>query len=254
LQIQAMIKIAVQISQLCSEELDYIYADLSPCLTLYFSPSFFLCRFRMMAAATTAKDKINVSELYKSFPLPPSSKYIRLLEVQPDVCLEGSGPIKVNLHIADLEERPSFSALSYVWGSDVKPRTITCGAFAVTVTENCHSALQSLRKRLGRFTIWVDAICINQDDDGEKAQQILLMERIYSGAEIVYAWLGEGNARSDRAIAYLARAGFLEYFSPDSESTGDKSSKSRVWAALWSLIASLMNMTRHPFLTDGKLP
>jgi Heterokaryon incompatibility protein (HET) len=206
-----------------------------------------------MAAATTTKDELNVSELYKSFPLPPNSKYIRLLEVHPDLCPEGSGPIKANLHVTDLEERPSFSALSYVWGNDVKPHTITCGAFTVEVTENCHSALQNLRKKLGKFTIWIDAICINQDNNSERAQQILLMERIYSGAEIVYVWLGEGNARSDRAIAYLAKAGFLEYFSPDSESTGDGSSESRVWAALWSLIASLMKGTNHPYPTDGKL-
>src|SRR5436305_12863464 len=124
-----------------------------------------------MAAATTTQDKIDVSELYKSFPLPPNSKYIRLLEIHPDLCLEGGGRIKANLHVVDLEERPSFAALSYVWGSDVKPRTIACGAFTVNVTENCHSALQNLRKKLGKFTVWIDAICINQDDDIEKAQQ-----------------------------------------------------------------------------------
>ena len=43
---------------------------------------------------------------------------------------------------------------------------------------------------LPRF-IWVDSICINQEDNAEKAVQILLMAQIYALADCVVVWLRE---------------------------------------------------------------
>jgi Heterokaryon incompatibility protein (HET) len=100
------------------------------------------------------------------------------------------------------------------------------------VRQNGLSALKHLRQKLGSFSIWIDAVCINQspkDSAAEKKQQIPLMGEIYSGAQIIYIWLGEGTEQSDRAMAHLGKAGFLDYFS----TTG--SSRSRVWTAVWSL-------------------
>ncbi|OQV07916.1 hypothetical protein CLAIMM_12270 [Cladophialophora immunda] len=63
---------------------------------------------------------------------------------------------------------------------------------------------------LGSFTIWVDAICINQDDEAEKSRQIRLMSAIYRGATEVFIWLGDGNERTNRAMSYLEAYGPLE--------------------------------------------
>ncbi|KAK0640583.1 hypothetical protein B0T16DRAFT_393022 [Cercophora newfieldiana] len=43
--------------------------------------------------------------------------------------------------------------------------------------------------------IWIDQICINQQDDAEKNTQISLMGNIYRNAEIVTIWAGSGNAK-----------------------------------------------------------
>ncbi|PVH71482.1 HET-domain-containing protein [Cadophora sp. DSE1049] len=94
------------------------------------------------------------------------------------------------------------TALSYVWGQYSEPRDkLLCNdGCAVDITANCRDALQIIRKRktTGITTIWVDSICINQSDDTEKASQIPNMEEIYSWAEVVYVWLGQGNELSDR--------------------------------------------------------
>ncbi len=43
--------------------------------------------------------------------------------------------------------------------------------------------------------IWIDAICINQNDNFEKASQVRLMGRIYEHAMGV-TWLGPGSDNS----------------------------------------------------------
>lgn len=187
------------------------------------------------------------SQLYKSFPLPPALNYIRLLEVEPNLSPERNTIISGKLRIVNLDEHPSFSALSYVCGNDAHSASITCEGFDVKITQNCHSALQHLRRKLGQFSIWIDSVCIHQADESEKAQQIQLMGQIYSRAKTVYVWLGEGNERSDRAINYLATAGLLEYYSPSNGSGGNASTKPKVWPAVWSV------HRRNPFPTGCKL-
>ncbi|KAF2093590.1 hypothetical protein NA57DRAFT_81092 [Rhizodiscina lignyota] len=46
---------------------------------------------------------------------------------------------------------------------------------------------------VGEEPIWIDAICINQKDESEKASQINLMGDIYSFASRVILWLGKGD-------------------------------------------------------------
>jgi Heterokaryon incompatibility protein (HET) len=51
------------------------------------------------------------------------------------------------------------------------------------VTENPHTALRWLRKETDKWRVWIDAICVNQEDIDERNQQVLLMRRIYETAE-----------------------------------------------------------------------
>ncbi|KAF2826116.1 hypothetical protein CC86DRAFT_276577, partial [Ophiobolus disseminans] len=109
-----------------------------------------------------------------------------------------------------LDDQPHFTALSYVWGNDPPTHRcfqlfVECEGAKLQVTANCHSALRHLRKKLGKMTIWVDAVCINQFDLAEKSQQIPLMSNIFSRAEIVYVWLGQGTPGTDRAMRFFER-------------------------------------------------
>ena len=67
------------------------------------------------------------------------------------------------------------------------------------------------------FVIWIDAICINQNDEREKANQISLMQDIYSTTNPTYIWLGEGNPGTDEAMYYLRSASFQKYLVPETE-------------------------------------
>jgi hypothetical protein len=48
--------------------------------------------------------------------------------------------------------------------------------------------------------MWVDAVCIDQENDQEKEHQIQLMAKIYGQASRVIVWLGEAADDSDQAV------------------------------------------------------
>ncbi|KAM7187083.1 Heterokaryon incompatibility protein (HET) domain containing protein, partial [Rhypophila sp. PSN 637] len=149
---------------------------------------------------------------YKSIPTTPDSQFIRVLDVHAPQKSHDE-PIQGELRTIDLTLNPIFSTLSYVWGdSDGERRFVHCGSHQIPLLPNGYSALKALRKKLGKFTIWIDAICINQDDDDEKQRQIPLMGEIYSKAESGYIWLGLGDPRVKRALEYLSRPPFEHFF------------------------------------------
>ncbi|KAK1775287.1 ankyrin repeat-containing domain protein [Copromyces sp. CBS 386.78] len=93
-----------------------------------------------------------------------------------------------------------YEALSYVWGSEDKPCSILINGYNLAVGENLHAALLHLRDHSIPRTIWIDAICINQEDEEEKGHQVQSMAKIYAKASRVIVWLGEEAAGSDQAL------------------------------------------------------
>jgi len=100
-----------------------------------------------------------------------------------------------------LDKSSPYLALSYTWGSGLPKHLIHVDGQELTVSENLYAALKVLQH--SRTTIrylWVDAICINQDDLAERSQQVGLMNSIYRCAERVVVWLGPEANDSDFAI------------------------------------------------------
>ncbi len=60
------------------------------------------------------------------------------------------------------------------------------------IRPNLHAALLQLRHPTEETKLWIDAICINQEDSVEKTAQVSRMHQIYSNAENVCIWLGVG--------------------------------------------------------------
>jgi hypothetical protein len=63
--------------------------------------------------------------------------------------------------------------------------------------------LRHLRKISGSRYLWIDAICLNQADDAEKATQIPLMGEIYGQARKVRIWLGAEIEDPLQVFAFL---------------------------------------------------
>ena len=48
--------------------------------------------------------------------------------------------------------------------------------------------------------LWIDAICINQNDLKKKSEQVLKMKEIYASASLVVLWLGAAMPATDVAM------------------------------------------------------
>ena len=189
----------------------------------------------------------SVAEPYRSLTLPSASKCIRVLDII--AASTDTADIVGNLRVVDLTTSPSFTALSYVWSSPEPDQTIACNGVDIVVSANGYSALRHLRTSLGPFTIWIDAICIDQANTKEKEDQILLMGDIYSQGATVYVWLGKGNEKTDRAINYMKTAGFLDYFQAG-RNNGETHTVGywRPFLAACSATIARWSLTRHPFV------
>ena len=72
------------------------------------------------------------------------------------------------------------------------------------ITPSLSILLQELEARSDARFIWIDQICINQQDGREKAVQIRMMRDIYVSAHKVLLWLGPSTEGSDLAMDSIA--------------------------------------------------
>jgi len=162
-------------------------------------------------------------QLYDSLPVFAIDQNIRLLYLKPlppgSTINPNNVPLTGKLCVVSLKSRPCFAALSYVWGgySSPKPDVLRIRLdngvrVKIDITSNCKDALLALRERYGAICIWIDAICINQVDQVEKASQLMLMGDIYTWAEMVYVWLGPETDASRRAFRSLQIASQYKLF------------------------------------------
>ncbi|KAH7312693.1 heterokaryon incompatibility protein-domain-containing protein, partial [Stachybotrys elegans] len=139
----------------------------------------------------------------------------RLLQLSP---CDGPIPIAASLRTVCLDHEPAYIAVSYTWGSalfqdlessrEPQPsQQILCNGVGFPVTENLHSFLTMAcsNHSLVFAELWIDAICINQENLDERSSQVQLMARIFGQAYLVAVWLGDGDGESEQSFG-LAEA------------------------------------------------
>ncbi|KAH6619004.1 heterokaryon incompatibility protein-domain-containing protein [Boeremia exigua] len=146
--------------------------------------------------------------LYLKRALSPTAKMykrdlargqIRLLHIKPGNSLS---TIECAFTFMDLPKNGDYVALSYTWGTAVPSIPIMVNGTVTMVTDNLYMALLHLRK--GKVPrVWVDALCINQNNMTERSTQVSQMAEVYRGASMVYVWLGESNEMTRRAFEEL---------------------------------------------------
>ena len=141
---------------------------------------------------------------YQYSSLNEALKETRLLTLEPG---DFSADLHVSIHKVALspENPPIYEALSYVWGSKRRLRKIQVGSSKIAITQNLAIALPYLRYRDKARILWIDAICINQQDLRERSSQIKLMGDVYKSADRVIVWLGTQKDNSTQALKALSQ-------------------------------------------------
>ena len=144
---------------------------------------------------------------------------IRLLFVAPQQ--NHTSDIWCSTYQVSFKEKPPYEALSYAWGDPEPSQHIICDGKKLAVTRNLYSALFRLRQSHALQPLWIDAICIDQDNTKERNKQVRLMKQIYENSKRVVIWLGE-EVESDKdafdALYSLNR--FLLDFDKDQRNWG----------------------------------
>lgn len=126
-------------------------------------------------------------------PLDYDQDSIRLLRILQG---ERNNPISCELfHSYRDEERGiAYKALSYTWGNGPRPTgRLHVDGSECHISENLLSALEHIRLPKEDVILWVDALCIDQQNPQEKGHQVKQMGDIYAGADEVLIWLGDSN-------------------------------------------------------------
>lgn len=137
-----------------------------------------------------------------SSSLPQEISYDKLLDSKSQfrlLCIEYwsvSAPIVATLCTQYRTGSLSYDAISYTWGDSTLRNTIFLNGKPVRVRANCWYALWQARYH-GATHIWIDALCINQDDIEEKNAQVAQMHMIFRQAKTVYCSLGDHTADSE---------------------------------------------------------
>jgi hypothetical protein len=155
----------------------------------------------------------------------PAGTHFRLLKLLP-----GDGrrlECEIVTYALDGPDTPPYRALSYCWqnpkfddlvigGNRIRHddalrsqylvcHPLWCGERRLLISTSLRDALRRLRSESEPTTLWVDALCINQDDLDERASQVLLMQRIYHAATEVCMWLGTEDDSSRSAFQLLEK-------------------------------------------------
>lgn len=134
-------------------------------------------------------DKVSI------YPRPLKPSEIRLLRL--DAATHRDDPVHGVFEVYDHDDCPEYETVSYTWtnedGTSTPWKPVYVGDYwNVTVNaRNCWSLLCYLRPRRGARLVWIDALCINQADNGERQTQVARMGEIYLRCMRAVVWLGD---------------------------------------------------------------
>lgn len=139
-----------------------------------------------------------MAQPYQYQRLNHSGQQIRLLNLR---LFEDAQPdhFPLLLETFDIESAPTYVALSYTWGSPTPIHKIAIGKTYLPAGPTLQSfffALSCSKKaKYKRPTghIWIDQLCIDQQNAAERNNQVGMMSEIYSRAVCTLIWLNNDS-------------------------------------------------------------
>jgi hypothetical protein len=184
--------------------------------------------FRPFVAPSQTVLPLTQTSVYNYKSLEPGC--IRLLTIHPDIGTTYEDELLCSLSTVNIGDihLPAYEAISYTWPppdsrslsrirfahSTAKKLEDGTWKWIYEVSSNeCLCVTQAVEKILRRLrsqaaldgvwkTIWIDQLCINQQDNDERAEQVLRMGEIYARAKGVITWLGDEVEEDEMQLAF----------------------------------------------------
>ncbi|KAF7888693.1 uncharacterized protein EAF02_003234 [Botrytis sinoallii] len=131
-----------------------------------------------MEKATTIKDHTGLAK----------SKF-RLLHLKSGT---GNQQLCATIRVEPMDSAAAkgYICLSYVWGTEISTERIKVDDSEVSIHASLLTCLRHVRNPHHPLVLWIDALCVDQNDPDEIASQIANLGEIYSRCSLVYVWLG----------------------------------------------------------------
>ncbi|KAL1603878.1 hypothetical protein SLS60_005470 [Paraconiothyrium brasiliense] len=142
-------------------------------------------------------DAVSFPTTYEYAPLP-TPHHIRLLHIHNDGSEDGTTFEIVTIKIPTDSEPFAFETLSYTWGAPSRVASLPLhnNPGVIGLTQNLSQAIPHLIHASQTGYLWIDQLCINQNDHREKGQQVSIMDKIYKAANRVIVWLGPADEQT----------------------------------------------------------
>lgn len=109
----------------------------------------------------------------------------------------------INLQTENISQETLWEAISYKWDSSGQLHDVRVSDGTLQIRDNIFRMLNDLRLPDQERRLWIDAICIDQIDEREKAEQVQLMRYVYEQARQVIIWL-DCKGHEDEASAVMS--------------------------------------------------
>ncbi|KAK4575314.1 WD repeat-containing protein jip5 [Recurvomyces mirabilis] len=136
-----------------------------------------------------------------------------------------------------------YTAVSYAWGSSDFTHPLMIDGTSIKVTETVDVLLRHIRLANRPVTLWLDQICINQNDRADKEAQVKLMGSIYRRARNTIVWLGQESGIE----AFTVLKGLYEATYGVEELLDDKLDELRYDSKYQHGFGSLLRLLEHPW-------
>lgn len=169
--------------------------------------------------------------------------------------LDDGYDIICTLQNVSLDNISEFEALSYVWGDPGRKLSILLHNQEFEVTWNLAHALRHLRAAesniLEARTLWIDAICIDQQNINERNQQVRRMDIVYKRAKQVVVWLGNYSEPEDELVEFPDEWGFQKLEPGSFESTQEAFKLAKDLARSYDFESERFHLRSIPVITPA---
>ncbi|KAK5695547.1 hypothetical protein LTR97_009057 [Elasticomyces elasticus] len=162
--------------------------------------------------------------------LEQTRKEVRILVIEPAASHE---PVRCTFQTISLldDALPQYETVSYAWGDATKRDVVYIGGHQLSVPLSAKNVLQRMRRSDKPRTVWIDVICIDQQNLVDRNYLVQLMCEIYSSTSTGFIWLGKDDHNTEATFDAIRAL----YHEARTETQDFETFKETVWPGWWNV-------------------